>query len=77
MMEMLIRSPGMCISTNKFLEEIWNGNDSTDINVVWLYTSYLHKKISAIGGDLRIKVSQDNNTVSLERAAEKEKSDSS
>ena len=53
-MEMLMRHPSHLISTEKFMERIWGYDSDTEINVVWVYISYLRKKLANIGADIRI-----------------------
>ena len=55
MLEMLITSPGRLISTEQFMERIWGYDSDAEINVVWVYISYLRKKLTAIGADVAIK----------------------
>lgn len=55
MLEMLITSPGRLISTEQFMEHIWGYDSEAEINVVWVYISYLRKKLTAIGADVEIK----------------------
>ncbi|MBQ4628100.1 MAG: response regulator transcription factor [Clostridia bacterium] len=54
MMQMLISHPGQLISSERFMEKIWGYDSETEINVVWVYISYLRKKLTAIGSDIRI-----------------------
>ena len=53
-MEMLMRHPSHLISTEKFMERIWGYDSETEINVVWVYISYLRKKLANIGANIRI-----------------------
>lgn len=55
MMEMLMSNPHQVISAERFMEKIWGYDSETEINVVWVYISYLRKKLEAIGGSVRIK----------------------
>ncbi|MBQ4289264.1 MAG: response regulator transcription factor [Clostridia bacterium] len=55
MMEMLMSHPKMLISADRFFEQIWGLDTDTDTNVVWVYISYLRKKLESIGADIRIK----------------------
>ena len=58
MMEMLMRSPKTLISTERFMERIWGYDSDAEINVVWVYISYLRKKLSAIGANIQIKATR-------------------
>ena len=55
MIEMLLSNPGRLISTEQFMERIWGYETEAEINVVWVYISYLRKKLSTLGADLEIK----------------------
>lgn len=55
MMEMLMRNPGYLISTERFMEKIWGYDSEAEINVVWVYISYLRKKLVNIGANVEIK----------------------
>lgn len=55
MMEMLMSNPGRLISTEQFMERIWGYETEAEINVVWVYISYLRKKLTTLSADLEIK----------------------
>lgn len=55
MMEMLMSNPERLISTEQFMERIWGYETEAEINVVWVYISYLRKKLSTLGAKLEIK----------------------
>ncbi len=55
MMELLLSNPRRLISTERFMEKIWGYDSSAEINVVWVYISYLRKKLAALHGTVRIK----------------------
>ncbi len=67
MMELLLANPRHVISTERFLEKIWGYETETEINVVWVYISYLRKKLTALHADILIK-SVRNVGYSLEEA---------
>ncbi len=58
MMEMLLRNQGQTISTERFLEKIWGYNTDAEINVVWVYISYLRKKLTALNANIQIRASR-------------------
>lgn len=58
MMEMLMSNPGRLIPTGEFMDRIWGNDSESEINVVWVYISYLRKKLSSIGADVEIKASR-------------------
>lgn len=58
MMELLLMNPGQTISTERFLEKIWGYNTETELNVVWVYISYLRKKLAALNANVRIQAAR-------------------
>ena len=58
MMELFMLNPSHVISTERFLERIWGYDSETELNVVWVYISYLRKKLNALGADVQIKVAR-------------------
>ena len=66
MMEILMSNPQQLVSTERFLEKIWGYDSDTEINVVWVYISYLRKKLGALGADIQIKATR-NAGYSLEK----------
>ena len=65
MMELLMRNPSHLISTERFIERIWGYDSDAELNVVWVYVSYLRKKLARIGSDIQIKAHR-NSGYSLE-----------
>jgi DNA-binding response OmpR family regulator len=55
MMEMLMAKPGSVVSVDAFMDHIWGYDTETESNVVWVYISYLRKKIASLGSDVKIK----------------------
>jgi DNA-binding response OmpR family regulator len=58
MMEMLMVSPGQIISADQFMEKIWGFDSETEQNVVWVYISYLRKKLTVLEADVAIRASR-------------------
>lgn len=58
MMEMMMANPKQLISTEHFMEKIWGYDSEAEINVVWVYISYLRKKLDALGADIQIKATR-------------------
>lgn len=58
MMEMLMDNPGRLISTEQFMERIWGYESESEINVVWVYISYLRKKFATLEADIEIKATR-------------------
>lgn len=55
MMELLMRNPRQRISSERFLERIWGYDSDVELNVVWVYLSYLRKKLVALQANVQIK----------------------
>ena len=55
MMEMLMANPGSVISVDTFMDHVWGYDTETESNVVWVYISYLRKKLTALGSNVKIK----------------------
>lgn len=55
MMEILLSNPHHLISTERFMEKVWGYDTEVEINVVWVYISYLRKKLAALHADIQIK----------------------
>jgi len=58
MIEMLMSNAGRLISTEQFMERIWGYETEAEINVVWVYISYLRKKLSTLGANIEIKATR-------------------
>ena len=67
MMEMLLSHPRTLIPTERFMERIWGYDNEAEIHVVWVYISYLRKKLATLGANVQIKVSR-NAGYSLEES---------
>lgn len=55
MMELLLRNPRQLIPTERLLERIWGYDSDVELNVVWVYISYLRKKLAALQANIQIK----------------------
>lgn len=58
MMELLMTNPKQLVSTERFFEKIWGYDSDAELNVVWVYISYLRKKLSALNANIQIKVTR-------------------
>ena len=58
MLEMLMDNPGRLISTEQFMERIWGYETEAEINVVWVYISYIRKKLAGLGANVEIKATR-------------------
>lgn len=65
MIELLMRNPRQVIPTERFLEKIWGYDSDVEINVVWVYISYLRKNLAALHANVQIKATR-NTGYSLE-----------
>ncbi len=66
MLEMMMSNPQSLISAERFLEKIWGKDSDVDTSIVWIYITYLKKKLAALHADIRIR-EQDGSGYGLER----------
>ena len=50
--------PRALVPTERFMERIWGCDSEADVHVVWVYISYLRKKLAALSADVQIRVSR-------------------
>ena len=55
LMELLMLNQGICLSTEDMLVKVWGYETEADIGVVWVYLSYLRKRLAALGSTVEIK----------------------
>lgn len=55
LMEILMSNPHHIIPAERLLEKIWGYDSEAELNVVWVYISYLRKKLIALHADIQIK----------------------
>ena len=55
MLEMLITADGGIISVERFMDKIWGYDSETEQNVVWVYVSYLRRKLAGVGSSVAIE----------------------
>lgn len=58
MMDLLMRHPRQVVSTEQFMDRVWGYDSEAEINVVWVYISYLRKKLTALNADVSIKATR-------------------
>ncbi len=58
MMEFFLSNPHHVISSERFMEKIWGYDSDAEINVVWVYISYLRKKLAALHANVEIRASR-------------------
>ena len=54
MMEVLMLNHGIYLSSEDLLEKVWGYDTDADVGAVWVYISYLRKRIAAVGSGVRI-----------------------
>lgn len=54
-MEFLMQNHGNLIPSERLLEKVWGYDADVEINVVWVYISYLRKKLEALRANVQIK----------------------
>ena len=55
MMELLMLNQGIYLSTENLLTKVWGYETDAEIGVVWVYISYLRKRLSALNANVEIK----------------------
>ena len=55
MMELLMLNRGTYLSTEDLLIKVWGYETNADIGIVWVYISYLRKRLTAIGANVEIR----------------------
>lgn len=53
-----MNNPKRLISTEQFMERIWGYDSESEMNVVWVYISYLRKKLAALNANVEIKAAR-------------------
>lgn len=54
MMELLMLNRGIYLSTEDILVKVWGYDTDADVGIVWVYISYLRKKLSSIDANVEI-----------------------
>ena len=57
-LEMLLANSSQVISADQLMDKIWGYDCEAEQNVVWVYISYLRKKLSALHSNVQIKASR-------------------
>lgn len=55
LLELLMANPGQVISSDRLFEKIWGYESGADPSVIWVYISYLRKKLTALNASVRIR----------------------
>ncbi len=61
MLELMITNTGHPISSERFFEKIWGNEQDAESGIVWVYISYLRKKLEALHADLKISADAKRN----------------
>ena len=69
LMEFFMRNVGNRMPTERLMLDVWGDDAPEGANVVWVYISYLRKKLAKVGADVAIKASR-NQGYSLESIEE-------
>ncbi|WP_322171009.1 response regulator transcription factor [Acutalibacter caecimuris] len=54
LMELLMLNHGIYLSTEELLCRVWGYDTDTELGAVWVYISYLRKRLAALGANIRI-----------------------
>ena len=55
LMELFLLNRGVYLSTEDILVKVWGYDTEAEIGIVWVYISYLRKKLASLGANVRIK----------------------
>lgn len=55
MMELMLVNTNQLISAERFLERIWGYDTQAELSVVWVYISYLRRRLTAVSANVQIK----------------------
>lgn len=55
LMELFLLNRGIYLSTEDILVKVWGYDTDTEIGVVWVYISYLRKKLTTLGANVAIQ----------------------
>lgn len=55
LMELFMLNQGTYLSVDHIFAKVWGYDSETEINTVWVYISYLRKRLKAVNADIEIK----------------------
>ena len=58
LMETFLMNPKQILSVDTLMEKVWGYESEADISVVWVYISYLRKKLAALKADIQIRATR-------------------
>ena len=56
LMEQLMLNRGIYLSSDELMAKVWGYDSDAEIGAVWVYISYLRKRLTALGANAEIKV---------------------
>ena len=56
LMELLMLNNNIFLSSEDILVKLWGYDSESELGIVWVYISYLRKRLSALGANITIKV---------------------
>lgn len=54
LMELFMLNPGVYFSSERLLERVWGYDTDVEVGAVWVYISYLRKKLGVLNADIEI-----------------------
>lgn len=57
-MELLMSNPRQIISSERLMDRVWGYDSEADVSVVWVYISYLRKKLASLDASIQIRASR-------------------
>lgn len=54
-MELFLRHPHQVFSTERLMDNVWEQDSNSELDVVWTYIGFLRKKLKTIYSDIEIK----------------------
>ena len=55
LMETLLRNQGICLSSEDLLVKVWGYDTEAEVGTVWVYLSYLRKRLAGLGSRVVIR----------------------
>lgn len=55
LMEFFLRHPHQVFSTERLMDNVWEQDSNSELDVVWTYIGFLRKKLKSIHSDIEIK----------------------
>lgn len=54
LMEVLMRNQGIYLSSDQLLEKVWGYDSEAEVGAVWVYVSYLRKRLTGLGSRVKL-----------------------